>query len=124
MQHARVGPQQQPVAGGDGGLARQPRHQRRRADTAMHQGIGAELLRHLDRERERVVRRLADKGCHAVVFNDNPTKRGLPSVHSDHWEPLWKAVTDCDTLSLMRSAPVEPPVTSTVGFRRSRPKNA
>jgi predicted TIM-barrel fold metal-dependent hydrolase len=43
------------------------------------------------------VRRLADKGCHAVVFNDNPTKRGLPSVHSDHWEPLWKAVTDCDT---------------------------
>jgi predicted TIM-barrel fold metal-dependent hydrolase len=43
------------------------------------------------------VRRLADKGCHAVSFNDNPTKRGLPSVHSDHWEPFWKAVTDCDT---------------------------
>lgn len=43
------------------------------------------------------VRRLADKGCHAVTFNDNPTKRGLPSVHSDHWEPFWKAVTDCDT---------------------------
>ena len=43
------------------------------------------------------VRRLADKGCHAVVFNDNPTAKGLPSIHSDHWEPLWKAVTDCDT---------------------------
>ncbi len=43
------------------------------------------------------VRRLANKGCHAVVFNDNPTKRGLPSVHSDHWVPFWKALTDCDT---------------------------
>ncbi|KHK90141.1 amidohydrolase family protein [Novosphingobium malaysiense] len=43
------------------------------------------------------VRRLADKGCHAVSFNDNPTKRGLPSIHSDFWEPFWKAVTDCGT---------------------------
>jgi predicted TIM-barrel fold metal-dependent hydrolase len=43
------------------------------------------------------LRRLAKKGCHAVTFNDNPTKRGLPSVHNDYWEPLWKAATDCDT---------------------------
>jgi predicted TIM-barrel fold metal-dependent hydrolase len=43
------------------------------------------------------VTRLAGKGCHAVVFNDNPTKRGLPSVHSDHWEPFWKALVDNDT---------------------------
>lgn len=43
------------------------------------------------------IRRLAAKGCHAVVFNDNPTKRGLPSVHSDHWEPVWRALVDSDT---------------------------
>ena len=43
------------------------------------------------------VTRLAKKGCHSVVFNDNPTKRGLPSVHSDHWEPFWKSLVDNDT---------------------------
>ena len=43
------------------------------------------------------VRRLADKGCYAVSFNDNPTMRGLPSVHSDWWEPFWRAVTECET---------------------------
>lgn len=45
----------------------------------------------------REVRRLADKGCFAVSFNDNPTKRGLPSIHSDFWEPFWKAVTETET---------------------------
>ncbi|CAN7543220.1 amidohydrolase family protein [Phenylobacterium sp. LjRoot219] len=42
------------------------------------------------------VRRLVAKGCYAISFNDNPTKRGLPSIHSDSWEPLWKAVADTD----------------------------
>ena len=45
-------------------------------------------------ETAREVRRLADKGCFAVTMSDNPTKRGLPSIHSDHWEPLWKAVSE------------------------------
>jgi predicted TIM-barrel fold metal-dependent hydrolase len=43
------------------------------------------------------VRRLADKGCHAVSMNENPTIRGLPSIHNEHWEPLWKAVADTGT---------------------------
>ena len=43
------------------------------------------------------VHRLAKKGCHSVVFTDNPTMKGLPSVHTDHWEPFWKAVTDAGT---------------------------
>ncbi|MFC3172680.1 amidohydrolase family protein [Novosphingobium bradum] len=43
------------------------------------------------------VRRLADKGCHSVSFNDNPTKRGLPSIHSDFWEPFWKALSENDS---------------------------
>ena len=42
------------------------------------------------------VRRLTDKGCRSVCFNDNPTKRGLPSIHSDYWEPVWKAFADAD----------------------------
>jgi len=43
------------------------------------------------------VKRLADKGCHAVSVNDNPAARGLPSIHKDYWEPLWKAVSDHGT---------------------------
>jgi len=43
------------------------------------------------------VRRLADKGCHAVSINDNPRARGLPSIHDDYWEPLWQAATDTGT---------------------------
>jgi len=48
-------------------------------------------------ESAKEVKRLADKGCFAVTMSDNPTKRGLPSVHSDYWEPLWKAVTETET---------------------------
>ena len=37
------------------------------------------------------VRRMAAKGCHAVTFSENPEKLGLPSFHSDHWDPFWQA---------------------------------
>ncbi len=37
------------------------------------------------------VRRIADKGCHAVTFSENPEKLGHPSLHSDHWAPFWGA---------------------------------
>jgi len=40
--------------------------------------------------------RLAKKGCHAIAFNDNPTKRKLPSIHDGYWEPVWKAIADND----------------------------
>jgi predicted TIM-barrel fold metal-dependent hydrolase len=43
------------------------------------------------------VKRLADKGCHAVSINENPTMRNLPSIHNEYWEPLWKTVTDLGT---------------------------
>lgn len=43
------------------------------------------------------VKRLADKGCHAVSINDNPGARGLPDIHDAYWEPLWKAVTENGT---------------------------
>jgi len=44
------------------------------------------------------VRRLADKGCHAFTFSENPEKLGLPSFHSDHWDPFWQACCDTNTV--------------------------
>jgi predicted TIM-barrel fold metal-dependent hydrolase len=37
------------------------------------------------------VRRCAAKGAHAVTFSENPSKLGWPSIHSDHWDPFWRA---------------------------------
>jgi predicted TIM-barrel fold metal-dependent hydrolase len=44
------------------------------------------------------VRRVADKGCHAVTFSENPAKLKLPSFHSDHWDPFWSACSDEGTI--------------------------
>jgi predicted TIM-barrel fold metal-dependent hydrolase len=44
------------------------------------------------------VRRIADKGCHAVTFSENPEKLGHPSLHSDHWDPFWEACQDSETV--------------------------
>ena len=40
------------------------------------------------------VARLKSIGCNSIVFNDNPTARGMPSIHHEYWEPLWKACAD------------------------------
>ena len=42
------------------------------------------------------IKRISAKGCTAVSLNENPTSQGLPSVHNEYWEPLWKAITDHD----------------------------
>jgi predicted TIM-barrel fold metal-dependent hydrolase len=34
------------------------------------------------------------KGAKALAFSENPTVLGLPSVHTDHWEPLWSLVNE------------------------------
>jgi predicted TIM-barrel fold metal-dependent hydrolase len=44
------------------------------------------------------VRRLAAKGVHSLTFTENPYTLGLPSFHSDHWDPLWQALVDTDTV--------------------------
>ncbi len=33
--------------------------------------------------------RMADLGCRAVSFSDNPALIGLPSIHDPIWEPFW-----------------------------------
>jgi predicted TIM-barrel fold metal-dependent hydrolase len=40
------------------------------------------------------VERMAKLGVHAVTFPDNPSLIGLPSLHSESWDPLWKACAD------------------------------
>ncbi|MGH3542409.1 MAG: amidohydrolase family protein [Mycobacterium sp.] len=40
------------------------------------------------------IRRVAKKGCHALTFSENPSKLGWPSIHSDHWDPVWQACSE------------------------------
>ncbi|WP_239310077.1 MULTISPECIES: amidohydrolase family protein [unclassified Frankia] len=44
------------------------------------------------------IRRCAAKGSHAVCFSENPAKLKLPSIHTDHWDPLFAACEDTDTV--------------------------
>lgn len=44
------------------------------------------------------VRRLAEKGCHAVTFTSNPHDLGLPSFYTDHWDPFWRACEEVGTV--------------------------
>lgn len=47
------------------------------------------------------VHRLAGRGCHAVTFSENPSCLGLPSLHSDHWNPFWEACEETQTVVCM-----------------------
>jgi len=40
------------------------------------------------------VKRVVAQGVHAVGFPDNPALKGLPSLHSDAWDPLFKVCAD------------------------------
>jgi len=44
------------------------------------------------------VRRVAEKGCHSMTFSENPAVMDYPSFHSDHWDPLWRALSDTGTI--------------------------
>jgi len=65
-------------------------------------------------EAAKELRRLADKGCHAVTFSENPEALGMASIHTDHWDPLFAAACDVGTVlnchlgSSSRSAMLSP----------------
>ncbi len=40
------------------------------------------------------VRRVAAKGCRSLTFTESPYNLGLPSLHDDAWDPLWRALCD------------------------------
>jgi len=42
------------------------------------------------------INRIAAKGCTAVSISDNPTVLGLPGIHDEYWEPMYKALVDND----------------------------
>jgi predicted TIM-barrel fold metal-dependent hydrolase len=44
------------------------------------------------------VRRVSRKGCHVVSFSEAPEKIAFPSIHSEHWDPLWCACADEGTV--------------------------
>jgi predicted TIM-barrel fold metal-dependent hydrolase len=44
------------------------------------------------------VRRMAAKGCHSITFTENPSTLKYPSFHSDHWDPLWRALSETGTV--------------------------
>ena len=42
------------------------------------------------------IERTAAKGAKAITFTEAPHRLGLPSYHSDHWDPLFAAAQDAD----------------------------
>ena len=44
------------------------------------------------------VRRCADKGSLAMAFSEDPTRLKLPSIHTGHWDPLFAACEETDTV--------------------------
>jgi predicted TIM-barrel fold metal-dependent hydrolase len=40
------------------------------------------------------IRRVAEKGCHSFTFSENPAVMGFPSFHDEHWDPVWRAMSD------------------------------
>jgi predicted TIM-barrel fold metal-dependent hydrolase len=44
------------------------------------------------------VRRVAEKGCHAVTFSENPVHLGFPSIHSGHWDKFFATCEELGTV--------------------------
>jgi predicted TIM-barrel fold metal-dependent hydrolase len=49
-------------------------------------------------EMAKEVRRVADKGCRAVTFSEDPAALGWPSIFTDHWDPFFDACQDTGTV--------------------------
>jgi predicted TIM-barrel fold metal-dependent hydrolase len=44
------------------------------------------------------IRRVSAKGCRSLTFTENPAALGLPSFHSEHWDPVWRALVETGTI--------------------------
>jgi predicted TIM-barrel fold metal-dependent hydrolase len=47
------------------------------------------------------VRRMAARGMHAICFSEIPPYLGLPSIHTNYWDPLFQACEDTGTVLMM-----------------------
>lgn len=50
------------------------------------------------------VRRMAERGVRAVSFLENPVDVGLPSMHTDHWDPFLAACEETGTVVCLHCA--------------------
>ena len=71
-------------------------------------------------ESAKEVRRLADKGCHAVTFSENPAAIGAPSIHSGAWDPLFAACVENETVLCCHVGSSSKGAGTTVPTRRPR----
>ena len=61
------------------------------------------------------VRRNAARGVRAVTFSEMPQDLGLPSLYSDHWDPLFAACQETSTVVCMHIGSGSKPFTSGPG---------
>jgi predicted TIM-barrel fold metal-dependent hydrolase len=61
------------------------------------------------------IRRLAAKGCHAITFSSAPNALGLPSIYTDHWDPVWQACVDEGVVVCMHLGSNSQPVNTAHG---------
>ncbi|MGO9030457.1 amidohydrolase family protein [Mycobacterium sp.] len=64
------------------------------------------------------IHRVAAKGAKCVTFPDLPDRLGLPSVHSDHWDPVLSAMEETDMVLAQHfgSGGFPPPIASDAPF--------
>ena len=61
----------------------------------------------------REIHRTAAKGAKAIAFPENPVPLGLPSFHTDHWDPVFSAAEETDMpLAMHFGTSGRPPVTA------------
>ena len=75
------------------------------------------------------IRRNAARGVHAMCFSEIPPHLGLPSIHTDYWDPLFAACEETDTVINMHigssskmpttSSDAPPAVQATLSFNNA-----
>jgi predicted TIM-barrel fold metal-dependent hydrolase len=59
------------------------------------------------------IQRTAAKGAKAISFPENPSPLGLPSFHTDHWDPVFAAAAEASMpLALHFGSSGKPPITA------------
>ncbi|WP_187369608.1 amidohydrolase family protein [Fodinicola acaciae] len=59
------------------------------------------------------IHRTAAKGAKAISFPENPVPLGLPSFHTDHWDPVFSAAEETDLpICLHFGTSSKPPITA------------
>jgi predicted TIM-barrel fold metal-dependent hydrolase len=74
-------------------------HQEAWVGSHPHRFIGNQLPWLLDPlEGAAEVRRNAERGAQALTFPEQPERMGLPSMFTDHWDPILRACEETDTV--------------------------